>query len=386
MEMETKTKKMNTTITNIQTKTITIKKESDLTSIYASGELSAIQKKSLNCLIYATKEQLKESENKTSFKIDLTTLKDLIGDHSTNNIQLKENIKALQKIIVEYNVLQKNKEVTWGSFPLLAGAEIKNGNVIFNFAFQILNLIKNPQMYVVLDLKILKNLSSKHSITLYEICKDWIDTPKMPRWGIDTFKKAMDIDPSKYQNFTDFRRFVLDKAMEEINEKTDIYLTYSLFSKDKEIDIDKYKRLPKIEAIQFHIGRKAEADFDIFDIQPNRDIAKYVANKAFFERLDSSRQLEDVDSYAKRIEDMIENNELPMLTEIKKEFEDNRLAAQKIKRLLMERGAEYVVWDDERQILRTNKKHHDLYGYERLGNTAVECLRAIEAKLGLPVE
>lgn len=369
---------MNPLLNSSQTKTITIKKESDLTSIYASGELSAIQKKSLNCLIYATKEQLKDNENRTSFKVELSTLKELIGDHSTNNIQLKDNIKALQKIIVEYNVLQKNKEVTWGSFPLLAGAEIKNGIVVFNFAFQILNLIKNPQMYVVLDLKILKNLSSKHSITLYEICKDWIDTPKMPRWNIDTFKKAMDIDPSKYQNFTDFRRFVLDKAMEEINEKTDIYLTYSLFNKNKEVDPTQHKRLPKIEAIQFHIGRKSEVELPIFNIQPNREIARYIANKAFFERLECPKPLEDVDSYTDRIEDMISNNELPMFEELKKESEQNKIAAKEIQQFIKSKNLETIVWDDDKMVARTYNKTDDLYGYERLGNTAIDCLKSIQ--------
>jgi len=369
---------MSTFLNSPQTKTITIKKESDLTSIYASGELSAIQKKSLNCLIYATKEQLKENENKTSFKIDLTTLKELIGDHSTNNIQLKDNIKALQKIIVEYNVLQKNKEVTWGSFPLLAGAEIKNGMVTFNFAFQVLNLIKNPQMYVVLDLKILKNLSSKHSITLYEICKDWIETPTMPRWGIDTFKKAMDIDPSKYQNFTDFRRFVLDKAMEEINEKTDISLTYSLFSKDKEIDPEKYKRLPKIEAIQFHISKKSESDVALFYSKPNKEIAKYIANKAFFERIQTQKPLEDIESYAKKIEELIENEELPMIEEISYEAEQNKTAIEEIRQILRAKNLNNLFWDDEKMVVRTNKKQNDLYGYERLGNTAQECLKNLQ--------
>ena len=365
---------MSFLVNNPQTRTITIKKESDLTSVYTSGELTVIQKKSLNCLIYVTKEQLEDNENRTSFKVDLSTLKDLIGDHSTNNIQLKDNIKALQKIIVEYNILQKNKEVTWGSFPLLAGAEIKNGSVIFNFAFQVLNLIKNPQMYVILDLKILKNLTSKHSITLYEICKDWIDIAHMPIWNVETFKKAMDIEPSKYLNFTDFRRFVLDKAIDEINDKTDIFLSYSLFHKNQEVDPFKHKRLPKIEAIQFHIKSKLEGDISIFDSQSNKEIACYVANKVFFERLESKKPLQDIDAYAKTIEDLLNNEELPMAEIIKKESEQNKIATEKIKRIIKEKEMDWIIWDDKHMILRTQKTQSNLYGFERLGNNAMECL------------
>ncbi|KIM02984.1 MAG: hypothetical protein KU29_13295 [Sulfurovum sp. FS06-10] len=371
---------MSFLVNNPQTRTITIKKESDLTSVYTSGELTVIQKKSLNGLIYITKEQLIENENRTSFKIDLSTLKELIGDHSTNNIQLKDNIKALQKIIVEYNILQKNKEVTWGSFPLLAGAEIKNGSVFFNFAFQVLNLIKNPQMYVILDLKILKNLSSKHSITLYEICKDWINVSQMPIWNIETFKKAMDIDPTKYINFTDFRRFVLDKAVEEINDKTDIFLSYSLFHKNKKVDILKHKRLPKVEAIQFHIKSKIEGDLSVFSSMSYREIARYVANKVYFERLETQKPLQDVDAYCTTIETLLNNDELPMSETIKKEAEENKLAIEKIKQILRENHQSNIVWDENFMVLKTQKKQNNLYGYEILGNNAIESLETLLRK------
>jgi len=371
---------MSFLVNNPQTRTITIKKESDLTSVYTSGELTVIQKKSLNCLIYITKEQLFENENRTSFKIDLSTLKDLIGDHSTNNIQLKDNIKALQKIIVEYNILQKNKEVTWGSFPLLAGAEIKNGSVYFNFAFQVLNLIKNPQMYVILDLKILKNLTSKHSITLYEICKDWINISHMPIWNIEIFKKAMDIDPTKYVNFTDFRRFVLDKAVEEINEKTDIFLSYSLFNKSKKVDVTQHKRLPKVEAIQFHIRSKTDGDISIFSSQSSREVAQYVSKKVYFERLETQKPLQDIDAYCKTIENLLNNDELPMSEMIKKEAEENKMAIEKIQTIIKEKNPEGIVWDDEFMILRTTKEQNNLYGYETLGNNAIESLETLLRK------
>lgn len=374
---------MSFLVNNPQTRTITIKKESDLTSVYTSGELTVIQKKSLNGLIYITKEQLIENENRTSFKIDLSTLKELIGDHSTNNIQLKDNIKALQKIIVEYNILQKNKEVTWGSFPLLAGAEIKNGSVFFNFAFQVLNLIKNPQMYVILDLKILKNLSSKHSITLYEICKDWINVSQMPIWNIETFKKAMDIDPTKYINFTDFRRFVLDKAVEEINDKTDIFLSYSLFHKNKRVDILNHKRLPKVEAIQFYIKSKIEGDLSVFSSISHKEIARYVANKVYFERLETQKPLQDIDVYCTMIENLLNNDELPMSETIKKEAEENKLAIDKIKQILRNNRQSNIVWDENFMVLRTNKKQNNLYGYEILGNNAIECLDTLLQKDGI---
>jgi len=70
-------------------------------------------------------------------------------------------------------------------------------------------------------------LESKHSIALYEVMKDY---QKLGEYtcSIDTFKNLMGIETGQYQIFTMFRKRVLDRAIDEINSKTDIHLDYRL--------------------------------------------------------------------------------------------------------------------------------------------------------------
>ena len=80
-------------------------------------------------------------------------------------------------------------------------------------------------MFVKLDLTIIKCLESKHSIILYEFIKDYLNIGKI-RCEIPLFKKLMGIQPKQYGNFTMLKKRVLDIAVQKINEKTDINISF----------------------------------------------------------------------------------------------------------------------------------------------------------------
>lgn len=82
-------------------------------------------------------------------------------------------------------------------------------------------------MYVKLDLLIVRGLTSKHSVALYELMKDYQSIGKK-RCEIDEFRRLMGIKPGQYSIFTMLKHRVLDVAVNEINEKTDIKVGYTL--------------------------------------------------------------------------------------------------------------------------------------------------------------
>ena len=219
---------------DMNTNTITIKKDSNLTSIYASCKLTAIQKKAYNSFIYVAKKLLKEDKNRHIFEMSLVDLKEMINDNSTNSTQLKNNIRVLQDMRVEYNVLQKGKEISWDSFHLMAGVKIKDGIIKFNFAFQVLELIQNPSIYAYLDLRIMKYLNNKHSISLYEILKDYVNLKNIT-FEIEEFKKAIDLKETQYPRFNNLKDYVLTPAIEEINSKTDLKVSYEKISQGRKV-------------------------------------------------------------------------------------------------------------------------------------------------------
>lgn len=82
-------------------------------------------------------------------------------------------------------------------------------------------------MYVKLDLYIIRGLESKHSIALYEMMKDYQNLGQY-NCSIDAFRKLMGIEEGQYKIFTMLRKRVLEKAVSEINDKTDIFIEYGL--------------------------------------------------------------------------------------------------------------------------------------------------------------
>lgn len=246
-----------------------IQKESALTSIYASGNLTASQKKVFNAFLYLGKNLIVSDDiiAKEGFSVPVSTLKSLIGDTSNNYTYLKKTVESLQDFTVESNILGKDKK-KWDRFSLVAGATIEEGTLTFSFPHQIIDALKNPKMYVTLDLDEINRINRKYAISLYEIIEDYKKLPKLPKWSIEHFRKALDISDSSYKSFRDLHRRVIEPAVEEINEKFDMGLEYILFSNliaihSKELNdesvlgiMTKRKRMPRITHIQFRLVKE----------------------------------------------------------------------------------------------------------------------------------
>ena len=80
-------------------------------------------------------------------------------------------------------------------------------------------------------------MKSKYSIRLYELLKSKHYNKKLKysiNYNLQEFKKS--IDAEKYNSFKDFRKRVLEKAIEEINKYTDIIVEYKTIKSGKAIN------------------------------------------------------------------------------------------------------------------------------------------------------
>lgn len=115
-------------------------------------------------------------------------------------------------------------------------------------------------------LKNILNMKSQYSIRIYELLKSYYDMkvgqtdrrewqdkaykPKKISWTVDLeeFKKLLMVDTIKsYANFKDLRRYVLEKAQNEINELTDINVYFEPITKGRKViklKIDIVAKLP----------------------------------------------------------------------------------------------------------------------------------------------
>ena len=75
------------------------------------------------------------------------------------------------------------------------------------------------------DIKQIGNLSSKYAVRLYELLMAW----KMKgavSFELEDFREKIGLDSDEYRPMSNFKKFVLDLAVSQINEHTDITVSY----------------------------------------------------------------------------------------------------------------------------------------------------------------
>lgn len=100
--------------------------------------------------------------------------------------------------------------------------------------------------YTQYQLKYVLPMQSQYSPRLYELLKSYQKNNR--EWHFETEKLKSLLDCKNYKNFNDFKRRVLDTAVHEINEYTDLDITY---------DTDHEGR--KITEIRFYMAEKDSA-------------------------------------------------------------------------------------------------------------------------------
>lgn len=208
--------------------TFEIKKHSSLIQIWSS--ISLVQRKSINAIIFLVKIQLETNPELRIFKLKLGILKKLAGIAITDNSKLKKSILDLSKLNIEYNVLNKDKQVWW-VFNFLSHAQIEIESrgvaceIIIELPSPIIDAIINPNMYCKLNLAVVRQFQSKHSLALYEVLRDYIGIKKI-YISIENIRRLFWLTDRQYKSwFSMFRKRVVDKAIEEINRISDLNVT-----------------------------------------------------------------------------------------------------------------------------------------------------------------
>ena len=220
---------------NMNTKEIIIDKHSS--SIQISNKISTIQRKSYNYMLKVAKNEFKSDRKLRDFTItadELLRFFDMGGDNHTH---LKKELELLNKTIVSYNILGKDKEKKrWGSFTLIAGFEYKNGIIEYSFPHQVINMLLEPKMFAKINLVAIKGLRSRYSIALYELAEDYLNA-QIPKMKMSDFRLLMGVQDGKYSKFSMFQRRVIDVAVNEINQSEHInfILSYELIKTGRKI-------------------------------------------------------------------------------------------------------------------------------------------------------
>ncbi len=212
-------------------KELIIKKSSALIQTNAKG-ITLTQRRLINAFLYIAQ---KEGEKK-KYLYPTSSLKEVCGISMKGNNELKESLRKLAGIVIEFNYLGKDQKSVWEITSLISYAKIDDRSHFTEFSFSecIREKIMHPNMYAPLNIVLIASLKSTYSIILYEILKDYSQSPAFPSLTIIQLRSLLGIGEKKYKEFQDFKKRILVPSVAEINMKTDIFCEYQLVKSGKQ--------------------------------------------------------------------------------------------------------------------------------------------------------
>lgn len=126
---------------------------------------------------------------------------------------------------------------------------------------------------------------SVYSVRLYELITQFRNkkNKKTDFFPIDIFRKQLGIEPKQYQGMSDFKKYVLDKAVGEINEHSDLTIEYIQVKDGRTITGFYFELIIKEKT---HSKNKAKAKITenqnlTFDSLTDKQLARIVHSKKF---------------------------------------------------------------------------------------------------------
>lgn len=134
------------------------------------------------------------------------------------------------------------------------------------------------------QLEQVKDLSSIYAIRLYELMMQWRATGKTQQIPIDELRYKLGIEPDQYKQMVNFKKKVLDFAIDQINEHTDIKASYEQHKEGRSITgfTFTFKEKPKPKAKGGEVNRDDKTG-DLFSIGGLSDaqLARITRNEQF---------------------------------------------------------------------------------------------------------
>lgn len=101
------------------------------------------------------------------------------------------------------------------------------------------------QFFTKYTLEQTAQLKSLYAVRLYELLIQWREAKKTPLFELDVFRQQLGLGVDDYKRMSDFKRRVLDASVKEINDKTDIKISYTQEKQRTTITGFKFKVLTK---------------------------------------------------------------------------------------------------------------------------------------------
>lgn len=195
-----------------------------------------------------------DDEDFKDYKIPVKVVADLIGTKHKNMYKvLDEATSRLMQRVIKIETIDDQNKKTFKKFSFISYAEYREGR-----GYLLISIDKHLKPYLLklkekftkVPLKYVFPLRSIYAVRLYELLKQYEGTGFRVDYLPD-LREMLGIEENEYTRFDNFERRVLKTAIKEINEKTDLEVSYQ-----------KKKTGRKITHIEFKIKTKQKISND----------------------------------------------------------------------------------------------------------------------------
>lgn len=195
-------------------------------AIHCSTALTLIQRKISNALLFHAFPNLEIEEEHS---ITISQICKIIGYNSYNYELIKNSLRALMTTLIEWNIINENHfSEDWAASTIISSVRLSENTCTYSYSPQIKKLLSNPSIYGQINLIIQAQFKSSYGLALYENCVRYKGLTSTKWLDYNLFRKLMGVEVSKYKTFRDFKKRVLERAVQEVNTYSEINVEYEL--------------------------------------------------------------------------------------------------------------------------------------------------------------
>lgn len=199
------------------------------------------------------------------------------------------------------------------------------GSIAVIFTYDVVNEITRIDGYEQFFTKYLlsqtASMTSVYSVRLYELLVQWKTAKKTPLFELENFRDQMGVDVNEYKRMYDFKARVLENAIDEINNKTDLKVSYEQVKKGRIIVGFKFTVLEKLkkELAKDNLNRDSDTP-DLFHSLTDKQVDLFSSKLANDSSFGSKygKHGEDMKGFERRIKEELTdvNNQQKWLSDL----------------------------------------------------------------------
>jgi Initiator Replication protein len=164
---------------------------------------------------------------------------DLRGTHNGNE-RIEDSIRRLMSAIAEVKIIRDGK-VAIKRVQLLGGnieQEDERGRLYYTFPKQLIEIVKESEVFGRLKTQIMYCFKSKYALALYEIVQKRVGLKfkQAENFAVDEMRALLGVPKDKLTRFPDLNKYALQPALREVNALSEHHVTIGMIKKGKRVD------------------------------------------------------------------------------------------------------------------------------------------------------